>query len=226
MHQLSRAVGGDCGNEYLHRYCSASYSRPIGPPTQDESAQKDAHHNDICHWWGVSHHAFRLFCCLTYLTLSFDSACAASCIRMYFIFALKETYDGTWETAFLIEVSAAELLVSFLCACLPTYGPLYRWVFKGSLDTSKSSSRHRFQSAVYRNDVSAGHGSVDIHGGSGTDHPRPGICVTKDIDMSTFSKKSTTWVRVHDDDETHLTAKGSRHPTSSDAQSFDTLPGR
>lgn len=79
---------------------------------------------------------------------------------------------------------------------------------------------------MYRNDVSAGHRSLNIHGGSGGDHhSKPGIYVTKDINMSTFSKKSATWVRVHDDDEARLTTNANRHLTGSDGQSFETLPG-
>lgn len=140
--------------------------------------------------------------------------------------AVKESYDGTWESTYLFEVSVAELLISFLCTCLPTYGPLYRRVFTGSLDSSKSNSRPQFSSGQYRNDMSARHCRVTVQGSSGTGPPKSGIHVTKDIDMSTFTKKSTTWVRVADDDEARLTASANRHPPGSDGQSFETLPER
>lgn len=128
----------------------------------------------------------------------------------------------------MLQVSSAELLICFLCACLPTYGPLYRRVFKGSLDTSKASSHPQNQvgGMRYRNDISAGHRSLNIHGGTEVDHSKPGIYVTKDISMSTFTKKKTaTWVRVDDEDETRLTTNVNRHPTGSDGQSFETLSG-
>ena len=144
---------------------------------------------------------------------------------MYFVVSLRETYDGTWESIWLLEVSTAELVISLLCACLPTYRPLYRRLLRSSANRS-TTSKPEYGSAMYRNDITADARSVRIMSTPGDENQHlEGINVTKDIDMITFSRIHSTWVRVQDDDETRLTGH-SHGPASVDTQSFETLPGR
>ncbi|KAI9730001.1 MAG: hypothetical protein M1834_006199 [Cirrosporium novae-zelandiae] len=81
--------------------------------------------------------------------------CAASVVRIQYLWTLKTTADFTWVMGRCFIWSSVEPCIGIVCACLPTLRPLFRGVFKGWFNTSA-----RGKSSVMGNsgtDIRSGH---------------------------------------------------------------------
>lgn len=109
--------------------------------------------------------------------------------------------------------SAAELMVGFLAASMPTYRPLYRRLrhgdFEGSNGASNSGHEYRFEHPRNTVKITGGNGGAPL---SGT-----GINVTNQFEMNIHPNHRDKWVRAPDetdDDQNPLTPKHGQANTS------------
>lgn len=60
------------------------------------------------------------------------SECIVTVVRLAYAQTFKSSYDVTWVNVPVILLSTVELGVGILCACLPTYRPLWVYLFPRS----------------------------------------------------------------------------------------------
>lgn len=78
--------------------------------------------------------------------LTRPSVCVASVVRIVYMDKLVKAQDFTWAMAQVFIWSCCEPLVGIVCACLPTYGPLFRrwWRAAASTNEYKNSAKGSF----------------------------------------------------------------------------------
>ncbi|KAI1128787.1 hypothetical protein F5Y10DRAFT_168159 [Nemania abortiva] len=128
------------------------------------------------------------------------SACIVSIVRLPFSVSIG-TNDETWDVVPNAIVSLIEITVGMLAVSIPTYRPLYGYIF-GRGDFSDGNSTHAcsFKETLHmglygermRNDVEVTSPGIHI----GCDHS--GINVTNHIELVRHTNKSGKWVRVMD----------------------------
>ncbi|KAJ0106743.1 hypothetical protein J7T55_001267 [Diaporthe amygdali] len=142
-----------------------------------------------------------------------SSACIVSIVRLAYSEKVGTTADGSWDNIPAGLASAAELMVGFLAASMPTYRPLYRRLrhgdFEGSNGASNSGYEYRFEHPRNTVKITGGNGGAPL---SGT-----GINVTNQFEMNIHPNHRDKWVRAPDetdDDHNPLTPKHGQANTS------------
>ncbi|KAI8628967.1 hypothetical protein F5Y19DRAFT_464918 [Xylariaceae sp. FL1651] len=131
-----------------------------------------------------------------------SSACIVSIVRLPFSIKVG-TNDGTWDAAPTVIVSVVEITIGMLAVSIPTYRPLYRYLFGGGSDNTTTTYVSSYKETLHKNlygkdtqnDVNVT--SPGMHIGPGHD----GINVTNHIELIRHTNRSGSWVRVLDEDE-------------------------
>ncbi|KAI2628533.1 hypothetical protein GGR54DRAFT_587554 [Hypoxylon sp. NC1633] len=152
------------------------------------------------------------------LVLTF-SAGACTCILTSIQFGVAYTRgvtaDMTWDNTVATMLGDGEVMLAFLATSIPTYRPLYVYLFHKSVEVDRNVPRYPMQrraswswqrnlnnkighNGVHTTKVSVGGESTQE---SSTSRSTGGIIVTDQIDLVRYSKIGNSWVRVDDDSE-------------------------
>ncbi|KUI56623.1 hypothetical protein VP1G_04044 [Cytospora mali] len=140
------------------------------------------------------------------------SAFIVSIIRQAYVGKVGSTADSTWDDMPAALVSVVELMAGFLAASIPTYRPLWRYLFPRGDRNDKANSFRSSGQIPYTKEGVQWHGNVKtqtkVSTGVGMAKVRNvndfgGISVTRDIELSTHSmaggSRDDGWLRVSDD---------------------------